>query len=281
LIVGGRNLKGPAEKAIFSQIDAMRYSSHVIEGITEARLLDRTFYERILSADFALIMLEGKRHRAGFLTGVIVGYMVPSIILTFDPNYQYEQSIPREYQPKYVELSDTASLEKTIGREISIFEEDYVDIEDKAKVAAYSRMLFATAGRPGYHSEGLRNLFVEELVMGSQYTNYGQAGAMGERASGTINNSQEVWKQIGQGINLAELSVELGELRKSLRAKAETPEHDQALVAVGEAELEASKGNGPRTLEKLARAGLWALGIAKEIGVKLATEALSTSLGLK
>jgi hypothetical protein len=117
--------------------------------------------------------------------------------------------------------------------------------------------------------------------MGSQYTNYGQAGAMGDHASATINNFQEVWKQTEPDMSLATLSAELAELRKSLRAKAQTAEDDQAVVAVGEAELEAKKGNGPGTFEKLARAGKWALGIAEEIGVKLAVEALSKSLGVK
>jgi hypothetical protein len=104
---------------------------------------------------------------------------------------------------------------------------------------------------------------------------------MGDHASATINNFEEVLRHAGPDIDLATLSSELEELRKPLRAKAETPEEDQAVAAVCEAQLEAKKGNAPGVLEKLSRDGKWALGIAEQIGVKLAVEALSKSLGIK
>jgi hypothetical protein len=103
---------------------------------------------------------------------------------------------------------------------------------------------------------------------------------MGDHASATINNFEEVLRHAGPDIDLATLSSELEELRKPLRAKAETPEEDQAVAAVCEAQLEAKKGNAPGVLEKLSRDG-WALGIAEQIGVKLAVEAPSKSLGIK
>jgi hypothetical protein len=133
----------------------------------------------------------------------------------------------------------------------------------------------------GNIGRGLRNIIVKELVMGSQYTNYGQAGAMGECASGTINNFQEAWKQASASIDLDTLAEELETLRKTARAKADTAEEDQAVAAVGAAALQAKKGNGAGTLERLAAAGAWVLDIAKDLGVKLAVEALSKSLGLK
>jgi len=69
-------------------------------------------------------------------------------------------------------------------------------------------------------------------------------------------------------------------LRASLRQKAQTVEEDKAVASVAEAESEARKGNGTGMLEKLAQAGTWVLGVAKEIGLSLATEALKKSLGL-
>jgi hypothetical protein len=281
LIVGHGSAGESAGDAVALTVDALRYSTEVLSGLTSRQLFDSALYDSVLTASFALVILGPESHDSGFLLGLVTGFMIPSIILTMDPNYEYCIGVPREYQPRQVRGSDPSELQDVVQQEIAIFEEEYVDLEDTTKVAAYSKMLFETAGRPGYHPEGLRGLFVKELVMGSHYTNYGQAGAMGDHASATINNFQEAWKQAGANIDLTVLATELGELRKSLRAKADTPENDQAVAAVGEAEGEAKKGNGPAALEKLARAGKWALGIAEEIGVKLAVEALGKSLGVK
>jgi hypothetical protein len=80
--------------------------------------------------------------------------------------------------------------------------------------------------------------------------------------------------------DLAVLAAELEQLRQTLRQKAQTVDEDKAVASVGEAASEARNGNGPAVLQKLASAGAWVLGVAKEIGVKIATEALSKSLNL-
>jgi phosphoenolpyruvate carboxylase len=126
----------------------------------------------------------------------------------------------------------------------------------------------------------LRNLFVEELHMGDQNINYGQAGSIGRQSTGTINNYARGWEQLKEVTDLNTLATELAQLRTALRRKAETVEEDRAVVAVAEAESEAKNGNGPAVFQKLAVAGNWVLGVAKDIGVKMATEALTKAVGL-
>ncbi len=116
--------------------------------------------------------------------------------------------------------------------------------------------------------------------MGDQNINYGQAGSIGRQSTGTINNYVQAWDQLKSAADLNTLASELAQLRTVLRQKAQTVEEDKAVVAVAEAESEAKNGNGPGMIQKLATAGTWVLGVAKEIGVKLATEALKKSLGL-
>lgn len=116
--------------------------------------------------------------------------------------------------------------------------------------------------------------------MGDKNINYGQAGSIGRQSTGTITNYGQVWQEIKSAMDLDALASELAELRASLRQKAQTVEEDKAVASVAEAEAEARKGNRPGALEMLARAGNWVLGVAKEIGVKLATEALKKSLGM-
>ena len=116
--------------------------------------------------------------------------------------------------------------------------------------------------------------------MGDQNINYGQAGSMGRQSTGAITNYGNVWQGMKDTVNLDALASELSGLRTALRQKAQTAEEDKAVGAVAEAETEARKGNGPGMLAKLAQAGTWVLGVAKDIGVSLATEALKKSMGL-
>jgi hypothetical protein len=49
---------------------------------------------------------------------------------------------------------------------------------------------------------------------------------------------------------------------------------------VGDAEQAAEDGDGQTALEYLKKAGKWALDVAKEIGVSVASEALKTALNV-
>ena len=81
-------------------------------------------------------------------------------------------------------------------------------------------------------------------------------------------------------MDLNGLAAELAQLRAYLRQKAQSVDDDKAIASVAEAKFEAREGNGAGVLEELAQAGTWVLGIAKDIGVNLATEALKKSLGI-
>jgi len=116
--------------------------------------------------------------------------------------------------------------------------------------------------------------------MGDQNINTGVAGSIGTGSHGTVHNYDRAWAEIKPATDLTALAAELEQLRQILRQKAQTIEEDRAVAYVGEAESEARKGNGAAVLQKLATAGTWVLGVAKEIGVKIATEALTKSLNL-
>jgi hypothetical protein len=206
--------------------------------------------------------------------------MTPTIVLTADRDFKFHNGTPREYQARIVDYSDVDGVRQVIQKEISIFEEEYVDLANQEEVARYAELLIRETVRPGHYAEELRNVFVKEVYMGDKNINYGQAGAMGRHSTGTITNYGQVWQQMKSTVDLDKLAAELVELRAALRQKAQTVEEDKAVAVVAEAESEARKGNGPGALEKLARAGSWVLGVAKDIGVSLAAEALKKSLGM-
>jgi hypothetical protein len=90
---------------------------------------------------------------------------------------------------------------------------------------------------------------------------------------GHFGNVYNQW----QGINnasLDKLAASLADLRVEMKNHAKAPEHDAAIGAIAEAETAAKKGNGPAVFQALARAGKWALDVAKEFSIQLAAEAL-------
>lgn len=116
------------------------------------------------------------------------------------------------------------------------------------------------------------------LIMGDNYENKGQVGAFGRNAS--AENFTQNWKNISDEINIDELSNELSKLREELKKRSSKPEEDIETGNIAKAEIEAKKGNGEKMLEYLSKSSKWALDVATEIGLKLATEILKKHTGI-
>lgn len=119
-----------------------------------------------------------------------------------------------------------------------------------------------------------------EVVMGDKYEIPGQAGAVGRGAHAHDMTFQQAWRQQAEKIDLPELARELEALRQELRGRASTREHDAAVAEIGAAAEAAERGNGPEALNRLQRAGQWALGAATATGAGVAAAAIRTALGM-
>jgi hypothetical protein len=144
-------------------------------------------------------------------------------------------------------------------------------------------------------TQTLQKIFIEQVVqMRDQYNiNHVENMAMrdqinqgkgivitGDNAHVHDINFSEVWNQQGHNINLPELANQLTILREAMVAEAKQPAHYSAVADVNSAEEEAKKGNGPKALEYLSKAGQWALEVASKIAVPIASEAIKKSLGM-
>jgi hypothetical protein len=98
----------------------------------------------------------------------------------------------------------------------------------------------------------------------------------------TIVNKSVVehWEQKQAGTDLAELQRELAKLREALKTKPSTTETDMAIGQVAAAEMAAKNNDGPQTFQHLKNAGKWVLDMAKEIGTKVAADAIQKAIGL-
>lgn len=118
------------------------------------------------------------------------------------------------------------------------------------------------------------------IIEGDQYINNGIAGAMGPHSTGTVNFHQQ-WTAIRNEVDLNVLTIELEQLRKHLQQSASPGSDYQQLAQLAEAEEQARKRDGSKTMEFLSKLGKGALSVAKDIGTDIAAKVIAKSMGLE
>jgi hypothetical protein len=119
-----------------------------------------------------------------------------------------------------------------------------------------------------------------DVHMGDQY-NAGQAGAMGPGAKAQNIQFSQLWIQAQKDVNLAALPAELATLRAEMKRRGDgSVAHDRAIADVGAAEEAAKAGDGEKTMGLLKSAGVFALGVAKDIAADVAATVIKSSMGM-
>jgi hypothetical protein len=139
-----------------------------------------------------------------------------------------------------------------------------------------------TAGNLDRLFEGVQKLQVErmEVHVGDRIDIKGQAVGVGRGAQANNVSLNQVWNERAAGIDIGALASELAQLRKALKEEPDSVERDKAIGLVADAEEAAKEGDAPTTLERLAKAGKWVLGVAERIGTTVAAAAIKTALGV-
>ncbi len=236
-------------------------------------------YDTIACADLVIHIVDDSDPQSRFLAGATRTAFVPLISLTSNELFNFHPTIPREYQPRIVVPGEPLSLKQTISEELSIFAEDFLDLENQEEVNKYARMLLETGTARGNYTSGIRDVFVQEVVMRDQYK-IGQAGAVGPESHAHDITFNQIWNASSGAIDATQLARELSELRNSLSKEASAPEQYIALGEVAAAEKAAGEGNGPKALEHLKMAGSWVWDVSTKIGIGVATAAAKTALGI-
>lgn len=236
-----------------------------------------SWWDRVSGVDVVL-SLQGHSPdpRDTYTLGAVRGALRPLIALTSDGNYSYSPKLPREYQPRQVESFDLELLRPALLDEFSLFEQDFLDLDDQGEVTRYSQQLIELAG---HYGPGTRER-VTEVVVGDKFEVHGQAAAVGPNAHVHDVKFSQLWSRAKNELNLKELSKELEVLRGEARARASTLEDDEAVAEIAKAQRAAENGDGEQVMGHLSRAGKWALSIAQSIGVGLATTAIQSAAGL-
>lgn len=131
------------------------------------------------------------------------------------------------------------------------------------------------------HNYGSVYLDAERSSM-NQNIQGSQIGAVSGTGNATAKENSFVQSLQQSGVGDASaLLEELELLQTEMQKKATTREHNKAITSIGNAidAVEGKKSEGVFT--SLKKAGNWALEIAKGIGVKVASDAIERSLGMK
>lgn len=151
-------------------------------------------------------------------------------------------------------------------------------LRSQRRLVAMATIQITAEGRKKFAGDSERN--TGPVIHGDQIINYGQAGALGRYAAGTINYHQQ-WTSIQDQVDLVALAGELEKIRSQVQKTASSRADFMQLGVLAEAEEHAEKREGSKVLETLSKAGTGLLGVAKDIGTDLAAKVIAKSLGLE
>jgi hypothetical protein len=280
LVIGMEVLKKTLRNAICAIVEARGYNPIDITHLRRKSPDDLEIYECIACSDLALSCIDSVRPESQYLMGAAQAAFIPAITFTTSSQFKFNRNIPTEYQPRIMDTANPSLIQVILEKEFDVYEQDFVELENQSEVETYTALLVDVASSKGKYEEGVRNIFIEELIMRDQYKT-GQAGAVGPGARAEHMNFNQIWIETGSAIPLDKLGEELTKLREVLLQSASDPEHYAAIGAVSSAEIEAKNGAGPKALEYLSKAGKWTLDIASKIGTTVAAAAIKESLGIK
>ncbi len=267
-----------ASKTINEFIEKLGYLVVNLENLRFENPLTYEQYEQLAVLDVSLQCADSYTSISSYWAGAICGAALPSISLTADPDYRFDDDFPREFQPRFVLQADSSNLTKVLTDEFDLFEQNFLSAQEPETIERYVKMQLQAGELAGNYEASTRQLFIG-AIMGDQYNVSGQTGAVGPQAHAHDINFNQVWNQLQNKVDLPRLADELVKLREEMKRDAIEPEQKFAVGSVEAAEQSARQNNGPKTIEYLKIAGKWALGIAEKIGLDLAKEALKGAIG--
>jgi hypothetical protein len=242
------------------------------------RLHSPTWWGAVAMSDAVLVVSD--RAELDLYAIAAARAMFRPMIWISGPGAQWEVDpcVPREYQASILLDLDPEVLRLELDAQFRIFQEDFLELDDKEEVARYGHLLMRLDGHYGPTTGSL----AREVINVTGDINYvagGQVGAVG-RENEVHDNSFLQFQSALNDVDLSQLATELAGLRQAAKVAAVTADEDAAVGALAEAETAAKSGDKNALLGHLRRAGTWALAFAEKVGSALVTSVLKAALQL-
>lgn len=167
LLIGASSLSQPEREGIQQTLTQLSYKPIVAPGaddcLSYAKPYESLVAQSILSVSFA----ENLTPSEFYLLGAARATLTPTIMLTQNAHYAFEHKVPSEYQPRIVSSKNLDALRDTLLTEISVFQEDYLELKEQDKVSRYrAAMIQEGRNNDGVYSSQARDHIIN-IVAGN------------------------------------------------------------------------------------------------------------------
>lgn len=158
LIVGASSLSDNQRVMMQDALTRLRYHSIMVPEKNECLSYDTPYEDMVTQSMLCVAFTQGLSPLEFYLLGAARACLTPTILLTQNPNYVFHPMVPEEYQPRKVSAADMNSLCTTLETEVTVFEEDYLELKDQEKVLRYRAALIQEGKEGGTYSEHARDM---------------------------------------------------------------------------------------------------------------------------
>jgi hypothetical protein len=158
LVIGMSGMSETQQRRVEDAISGLRYNPMLIPYGADCISYDHPYEEAVARAVLCIAFVEDMSPLEFYLLGAARSSCTPTVLLTRRKEYPFDPSTPREYQPRAVDLNDMDLVCQAIKREMNIFEQDYLEIEDQDKVQRYRTALMREGSKQGHYSHRARDV---------------------------------------------------------------------------------------------------------------------------
>jgi hypothetical protein len=165
-VIGASSLSDNQSSRIQKHLTSLKYSPIFASSGKDCLSYDQPHEDVIAQSILCVSFTQKLSPLEFYLLGAVRASLIPSILLTRDPDYTYHLSVPEEYQPRKVSVEDMDTVCHTLEEEIGIFEEDYLELKEQEKVILYRTALIQEGSKDGVYSPKTRDVILN-LVTGN------------------------------------------------------------------------------------------------------------------
>lgn len=129
--------------------------------------LPGNLHSEIYHTNLAIVVLTSRSPLNNYVFGVLQSSLIPTITLSVG-DYPLLQNIPEDYQRRIISNANPEADMKIITDQVTLFEEDFVEINTSGKAQKYADRLTETP-RSGIYTDDFRTKIVNEITMGDKY----------------------------------------------------------------------------------------------------------------
>jgi len=155
LLNGISAISDESRGGIEDQLTRLGYKTVSVKSGGSSLSFDHQFEEIVTRSVLCISFTGNLSPLECYLLGAARACLTPTILLSQDENYRFASKVPMEYQPRRVTKEN---LGEVLEKEISIFEEDYLELKDQEKVLRYRAAVMQEGKEDGRYTREARGV---------------------------------------------------------------------------------------------------------------------------